>query len=297
MKRLLCALLAVLLLAGCGKAPAQPETTEPEIAVPDVTEPETTEPETTEPETTEPETTEPETTEPETTEPETTEPETTEPETTEPETTEPEHSPLYIEGIPVEDVICWFNEVALDAEFFTGSGDATLVQKWKAPILFAVHGEYSEEDWATLARFTQWLNTIEGFPGISEAEDSSLANVHIHFTDEQGFLDTLGPDYVGLDGGITFWYTDNIIYDEVICIRTDIDQQVRNSVIMEEIYNGLGPVQDTLLREDSLIWQGYSWPQELTQVDELILKLLYHPDIGCGMNASECEAVIRTLYY
>jgi hypothetical protein len=66
---------------------------------------------------------------------------------------------------------------------------------------------------------------------------------------------------------------------------------------MEEIYNGLGPVQDTALREDSLIWQGYSIPQELTAVDELILKLLYHPDILCGMDARQCEEVIRALYY
>ena len=77
----------------------------------------------------------------------------------------------------------------------------------------------------------------------------------------------------------------------------DLDQEVRNSVILEEIFNGLGPVQDTDLREDSIAYSGYSIPQELTEIDELILKLLYHPDIVCGMNAQECEAVIRQLYY
>ena len=77
----------------------------------------------------------------------------------------------------------------------------------------------------------------------------------------------------------------------------EFDQEVRNSVILEEIYNGLGPVQDTDLRQDSLIYSGYSIPQELTEIDELLLKLLYHPDMKCGMNAAECEAVIRNLYY
>lgn len=42
---------------------------------------------------------------------------------------------------------------------------------------------------------------------------------------------------------------------------------------------------------------GSAAPQSLTQVDELILKLLYHPDIQCGMDTAQCEAVIRTLYY
>ena len=96
---------------------------------------------------------------------------------------------------------------------------------------------------------------------------------------------------------MTFWYEDNAIYDATICYRTDLDQYLRNSVILEEIYNGLGPVQDTDLRSDSIIYSAFSEPQSLTEIDELILKLLYHPDILCGMNAEECEAVIRELYY
>lgn len=299
MKRFLCMLLCLALalsLWGCGQK-EEPEVLPEPAPIPSVTEA-PTEPEPTQPEATEP-VEEPQTTptEPEPTEAAPTEPEATEPEVTEPAETIPEHSPLYLENVPVEDVIRWFNEVSLDTEFSNG-GDATLVQKWDEPIAFMVHGDYTEEDWATLTRFTQWLNTLEGFPGISETQDSAEANLNIHFTDAQGLVNIMGQDFVGLDGAVTFWYDgDNAIYQEVICIRTDLAQEVRNSVIMEEIYNGLGPVQDTTLREDSLIWQGYSIPQELTAVDELILKLLYHPDILCGMNAEACEAVIRALYY
>ena len=302
MKRFLCMLLCLALLLslwGCGRKPEilpEPSVTEAPTE-PENTEPATTQPEETVPAPTEPETTEPTPTEPEVTEPAPTEPAPTEPEVTEPAETIPEHSPLYLENVPVEDVIRWFNEVSLDAEFSDG-GDATLVQKWDEPIAFMVHGDYTEEDWATLMRFTQWLNTLEGFPGIFETLDLAEANLNIHFTDAQGMLNIMGQDYVGLDGAVTFWYDgENAIYQEVICIRTDLEQEVRNSVIMEEIYNGLGPVQDTTLREDSLIWQGYSIPQELTAVDELILKLLYHPAIARGMNALACEEVIRALYY
>ena len=66
-------------------------------------------------------------------------------------------------------------------------------------------------------------------------------------------------------------------------------------MIIEEIYNGLGPVQDTVLRPDSIICQEYAEHQWLSPVDELILRLLYHPEIQCGMNAEECEGVIRSL--
>lgn len=212
------------------------------------------------------------------------------------EPTEPEHSELYIPGVSVEDVIVYFNEVCLDAEFVHG-GDASVVQKWTEPIFYTVHGDPTEKDMEVLTGFTLWLNHYAGFPGIYEASNPEFANLRIYFCGQEEFLDRMGDDYVGLDGAVTFWYTDNVIYDEIICILDTLDQTARNSVILEELYNGLGPVQDTALRPDSLIYAEYVTPQELTEVDELIIKLLYHPDIQCGMNAEECEQVIRRLYY
>lgn len=292
MKRCVCILLACMLtiaIVGCRKE--IPET-EPTAATPPQT---TTVPETVEtsamPENTEPVTVPtPETTAP-------TEETTAPTETTASIPTEPEHSPLYLEGVPVENVILWFNEVVLDTEFYI-DGDPSLVQKWEEPILYALHGEATEADLVVLEAFAAWLNTVEGFPGIRQAESGEWVNLRIHFTDEQGLVDVMGTGYTGLDGAVTFWYDGyNRIYDAVICVRTDLDQHLRNSVLLEEIYNGLGPVQDTELRQDSIIYQQYSEVQTLTRVDELILKLLYHPDMRCGMDAAQCEAVIRDLYY
>ena len=216
---------------------------------------------------------------------------------TEPPVTEPEHSALYIPGVDVEDVILWFNEVSLSAEFIN-SGNPSFVQKWDSPILYMIHGQPTEEDLAVLTSFTHWLNALEGFPGISETTDPIASSLNIYFCTQQELIGHLGDHFYGTDGGVTFWYTgDNQIYDAIICVRTDLDQYLRNSVILEELYNCLGPIQDTALREDSLIYAGYSDPQALTQIDQLILALLYHPDMKCGMNSAQCEALIRKLYY
>ena len=269
MRNLILLLLLLMVVTLCGCIPAQeriPETTIPEITVS------------------------------QTTIPETTVPETTVPETTVPETTLPEHSEFYIPGVSVEDVLLWFNEVALDSEFSYG-GNAALIQKWTIPLVYSLEGNATEEDLQVLERFVVWLNTIDGFPGIRQAQPEEAPNLLIRFGDGDMITDFLGPDYVNVDGGVRYWYEDNRIYDAKIAYREDIPQYTRNSVILEEIYNGLGLAQDTALREDSLIWQGFSEPQNLTEVDELLLKLLYHPDILCGMNAAECEAVIRELYY
>ena len=220
---------------------------------------------------------------------------------TEPPVTEtpvaPEHSELYIPGVNVEDVILYFSEVCLDAEIIN-SGDPSRLQRWEMPIRYICNGVYTDEDKSTLDTFVEWLNTLEGFPGMEETKESSLANLRIHFCDQAEYLKVMGQGYSGTDGSVTFWYNGaDEIYDAIIGYRTDIDQEIRNSVILEEIYNGLGPIQDTQLRLDSIIYSGYTIPQSLTQVDELILKLLYHPQMKCGMNAADCEEVIRLLYY
>ena len=219
---------------------------------------------------------------------------TTEP-TTLPTETEPELETFYIPGLSVEDVILYFNEVCLDAEFVTG-GDPSRLQRWEDPIYYYINGDPTEEDLAVLQGFVEWLNTIEGFPGMYEAETPLQARLDIHFTDETSMQKIMGDNFVGMDGCVTFWYQSDIIYRGTICYLSNIDQYIRNSVILEEIYNGLGPVQDTDLRPDSIIYSGYSEPQSLTQIDELLLRLLYHPKLQCGMSAAECETVIRELY-
>ena len=210
--------------------------------------------------------------------------------------TEPAHSPLFVEGLAVEDVIRYFKEVCLDAEIIN-SGNASLLQKWISPIYYRLNGDPTEADIRVMTDFAAWLNTVEGFPGMVEAQAPDEANLQIHFCTQEDMLALMGQDFTDMDGAVTFWYLDNAIYDAIICCRTDLDQQLRNSAILEEIYNGLGPIQDTDLRPDSIIYSEYAEPQELTEIDALILKLLYHPQLLCGMNGEECEAVIRQLYW
>ena len=217
----------------------------------------------------------------------------------EPPTTEstlPPHSELYIEGLSTDAAILYFEEICLDAEVIN-SGDPSRLQKWTSPITYQIHGNPTQQDLDMISIFSEWLNSIPGFPGMAEATDSEVAAMDIFFCSESEMAGLLGDWTWGCDGGVTFWYEMDEIYSATICIRTDIAQEIRNSVILEEIYNGLGPVQDTDLREDSLIWSGYSTPQWLTDEDMLLLKLLYHPDLKPGMNSEQCAAAIRKLYY
>ena len=210
--------------------------------------------------------------------------------------TEPTHSPLYLPGVTTEDVIGYFHEVCLDAEF-VNSGDPTRLQRWETPILYRWEGE-TPEDRQVLDAFAAWLNGVEGFPGIREAQPDEAANLRITFCGGDDYLEMMGDNFAGTDGGVTFWYNGaDEIYDGIIGCRSELTSDLRRSVILEEVYNGLGPVHDTAIRPDSIIYSDFSTPQWLSPVDELILKLLYHPDMKCGMDQTQCEEIIRKLYY
>lgn len=213
---------------------------------------------------------------------------------------EEKHSEFYMEEYSVEDVLTYFNEIVLRTEYATGDGDAALVQRWDVPICYQFVGEHTKKDVKILKKFFAELNKVEGFAGATEATEGETPNLYIYFEGRAAFNDRymefLQDEYA--DGATRYWYyTDtNDIYEGTIGYCTDMDKEVRKSVLLEEIVNCLG-TGDTTLREDSIVYQYGSDAKTLSDMDWLIIKLLYHPRIRCGMDAAQCEEVIRELYY
>lgn len=217
-----------------------------------------------------------------------------------PKETQPLHSVLYHPDYTPEQIQEYFAEVVLDMEYSDGTGDVTRVQKWLMPIGYRIDGTPTQEDLAVLNDLFAGLNEIPGFPGFYAAEAEGQENLIISFLSSADFRTGFSEAVNGEDayGATQFWYyTDNNeIHTARIGCRTDISQQERNSVVVEEIINTLG-ISDTLLREDSITYQHSNENTALSQVDWIILKLLYDPRIQCGMGKSDCMAVLSELYY
>ena len=264
MRKFLAILLALTL---CGCAAPAPETTVPTTA-PVVSVPETTVPETTVPETAAP--------------------------------TEALHSPLYREGLDVQTVLDYFHEIVNQAEYFIGTGRPALVQKWLATLVYRIYGTPTEEDLQVLRDFCDQLNEVDGFPGIREAQEGETENLTISFLDADAFRAEFSDFLQGEDawGATQYWYYNatNEIHTATIGYRTDTPQSERNSIILEEIVNTLG-MSDTEQRPDSIVYQYSNDNLCLSDVDWLLLELLYHPDIDCAMDADMCVKVISDLYY
>lgn len=226
--------------------------------------------------------------------------EATEPtEITEP-TTAPPHSELYLPQYGQQQMFEYFNEVVLHMEYSDGTGDVTLVQKWVNPIYYSYYGNPTEEDKAVLEALFAQLNAIPGFPGIYPAENAYQENLSLSFLNRNDFNNSFLDVVHGEDayGATQFWYytATNEIYTARIGYRSDIDQTTRNSILLEEIINTLG-ISDTVLRQDSIVYQYSNDNLVLSDVDWVILKILYDPAIQCGMGAIGCAEIIQRLYY
>ena len=225
--------------------------------------------------------------------------ETAQAETEEPIVQTTEEEKLFLSDVSPELMTEYFEEVVLQTEYSEGDGNPSLVQKWEMPIHYRIHGEPSEEDLEILEALFAELNAIRGFPGIGPAAEEEVENLSIYFAEPKEFNEIFSDFLQGEDavGAARYWYyTDsNDMYEAKVGYRMDMDQSIRKSVLPEEIVNVLG-VTDTVKREDSVVYQYSNFNTELTDVDWMILKLLYHPDMPCGADKETCRRVLAELY-
>ena len=214
--------------------------------------------------------------------------------------TEPPHSALYLPQCSQQQMLDYFGEVVLDVEYSDGIGDVTKVQKWLSPIYYNYYGNPTAEDKAVLEALFGQLNAVPGFPGIYPAQGVDQENLSLSFLNKtefnNQFLDVVHGEEAY--GATQFWYwtATNEIYTARIGYRTDISQAERSSILIEEIINTLG-ISDTVLRSDSIVYQYSNDNLALSDVDWVILKILYDPAVQCGMGAAECAEILQRLYY
>ena len=212
-------------------------------------------------------------------------------------TTTPPHPELYLPDYSQQQIFDYFEEIVLHMEY--GTGNSSIVQKWTAPLRYRIYGAPTNKDLEVLTDLFAQLNKIDGFPGIYAADDGP-ENLTISFLGKDGFNASFSDFLKGENayGATEFWYYNqtNEIHTARIGYRTDIDQDTRISILIEEIVNMLG-VSDTELRKDSIVYQYSNDNTTLSDVDWVILKLLYSPKIKCGMNADTCNDIIKKLYY
>lgn len=205
------------------------------------------------------------------------------------------HSTYYVDRVSVDKMAYYFNDVCFGGEYTAGLTKQNIT-KWQDPIMLYIDGVATMTDYEVLTDFLDFLNNIDGFPGIMQIFDKSQANLIVNFCGQAQFV--AETNLADADGFATFNYSNEtfVITNGKVYIRTDINQPDRSSVLQEELYQILGPTKDTLVRKDSIIYQR-SNPEKLSAEDKSIISLLYNTRITPGMTATESEEIIREIYY
>ncbi len=203
-------------------------------------------------------------------------------------------------GYSSEEIIKYFGDVALQTEFAGSTNNSDLLRRWGEPIRCFIYGEPTSEDLLLIDSLFEELNSISGFVGIGITDKAEDANVRVHFVAGEEY-DTLASQYVrgSSDGFATCWYyTDsNLYYEAEVGICMDVTQTTRNSVILEELVQMLGLLNDSYLYADSIFYQSFNEPQWPSDLDWIMVQLLYHPSIKPGITYEECAELLPHILY
>lgn len=186
----------------------------------------------------------------------------------------------------------YLSEIAFSSEYGGSAGSEGKIRKWEQPILIEVSGSPTAEDLATLDSHIEALGMIPGMPDIRRVV--SDGSVEMHFVPLSGMAYTI-PGYVeGNWGYFQVWWDSGMrIERALIGIATDVTtQEQRNHLILEEVTQMLGLMQDSELYEDSIFYAPWSETQALSELDWQTLYLLYRPNIRAGMTQDEVVAVL-----
>lgn len=203
--------------------------------------------------------------------------------------------PLDLAGYTPDEIIAYFDEIVMDAEFRNDS-DSLMLRKWTTPICYRIEGNPTPEDLDIFNRLMQELNRIPGFPGISQSGPLT-ANLTIRFLPYEEYAKE-AVEHIGdtnTDGYVTGWYLADRYHRAEIGICTDTEQETRNTVILEETIQSLGLYNDSYSYKDSLFYQGFTTPQWPSAMDWLLVKLLYREELQPGMSLEEVNEVLTVL--
>ena len=172
---------------------------------------------------------------------------------------------------------------------------ANPLRRWEKPMKIFVTGSPSKDDLNQLNAFIMEVAThCPNVPNIRIVQSEREANIVVYY----GPLSTLGQyvDYYheGNWGSFSFHYTNDVITDGKVGIATDVNTTAsKRHLIREELVGLFGLSNDHYDYSDSILYQNWTTVPTLSDVDWLMINMLYDRDLKCGMSASDAYRILR----
>ena len=195
-------------------------------------------------------------------------------------------------------VVSYFKDIALGFEF----GNSTAVtRKWTGDLNVFIGGEISAELLTEYERIQTELNElITEDITIKRVEDSLQSNYYIFLGSGTKYAE-LYPSQSSLintNWGLfsVFWNAQN----EFTSGRMYVDINRANELgqkhlLREEFTQSLGLGKDSSQYQLSIFQSDWTTTTEYSSIDRDLIRLLYHPSMSIGLNATQVETVLRSI--
>ena len=190
-----------------------------------------------------------------------------------------------------------FRVCAFTSEYGGDTARGSLI-RWDEPILVFAAGTPDDEDLAELDGFLTELSLrVPLMPRLLRVDSEDRANMVIHFC-PLAEMKTRIPNYTSGNLGYFSYYTaENVINRAVIGIAVDMcGRTVRNHLMREEIVGALGLANDHNVYADSILYQSWTTVQTLSEVDWIMLNMLYCPLVHPGDDWEAADRAFRAFY-
>ena len=188
-----------------------------------------------------------------------------------------------------------FCECAFHPEY--GPEEECRLHRWQGEITVWAGGNPTQEDLAQLDAFLMELGErVTGLPAIRRVRQDRDAAIRVWYI-PQHMMKYYLEGYVEGNWG---FFQQGMKGDELISARIGIasdctEQEERNHLIREELVGALGLPGDHEKYTDSILYQGWTVTQELSDVDWRMLNMLYHPALSPGMTESQARKSLKAI--
>ncbi len=208
--------------------------------------------------------------------------------------------PVYaVEGYSDEEVIQYFVETAMYGEY---EGYRGYLLRYEAPLQYCLLGDPDEQDRELVRMLAETLNSIPGYPGISETQIESDAEILVMFSDQDTYEQYFQLTVPGVSWGYSSCWFYNSGEDMGWMTDTDVwisgnaqPRRDRDSVICEEFIQGMGLLNDPEHGYYSIFDQNRNdcdWPSEL---DWAMVSLLYHPSMARIADEEQVRSIAQEI--
>jgi len=189
-------------------------------------------------------------------------------------------------------MICGFSTEWDDAG---NANAATTLTRWETPIRICLTGSPSADDRDQLNKFIMELAThCPNIPNISVTDNENSADVLVYYGPLKSLSRHVDWYQEGNWGAFSFHYNSrHTITDGKVGIATDKNNRAsKRHLLREELVGLLGLANDHELYSDSILYQQWTTVGQLSDVDWLMLNMLYDPDLSCGMSSTQAYNIL-----